>query len=105
MTEITGREPKHWHDRHGRHRMPDPRPYGLRGEDADTRAYALHLRAHEEVAECPDRLPGDPETITALFDLIDARFAEIRKMRQLITALRQQAAATPGQDDLEEVEL
>lgn len=103
MTEITFREPKHWHDRTThRHLMPDPRPYGLRGQDADTKAYAAHLAAHEAAFEVPDRMRGDTEAVTTLFDLIDSRFAEVRKMRQLIIALRQQAAATPEGDDKED---
>lgn len=103
MTEITGREPRHWHDRTThQHRMPDPRPYGLRGVDPDTKAYAAHLAEHEASTECPDRMPGDHESVTALFDLIDSRFEEIKKMRLIIIALRQKFAAAPEPDEKED---
>jgi hypothetical protein len=107
MTIITGREPKHWHDKDGRHRMPDPRQFKelhRRNWSPDEKRYADHLTEHEQAQDCPDRLPGDPEVIVSLFDLIDSRFAEVRKMRLLILALRQKFAAAPEGDDRDDKE-
>lgn len=97
MSRITGKEPEHWHDADGRHRMKDPREivsipkrYWL----PDERIYAAHLAEHE--GAIPQREDNDPEGIKALFDLIEQQQSMIKKAAMLITAIRQRNTESKG---------
>jgi len=99
MTAITGKEPKHWHDENGRHRMPDPRQsFGDKWKvatgdytDADERAYVRHLIEHEPGAVAV-RLPGDSDQITQMFNFIDNCEKQIAVLHKLITTIRERDA-------------
>lgn len=105
MSGITGKEPGHWHDGEGRHRMPDPRErYGAqpvpgqpglfsnplprnRWGDPDAVAYAGHLDVHDAVI--PERRDGDSDTVRALFEGIENAQQLIRTSGKLINGLRE----------------
>jgi hypothetical protein len=103
MSRITGNEPKHWHDPKGRHRMSDPRDVysgaAARHHDRDEQLYARHLEVHEILATDPEPLRGDPPAVAALFAHIESLEAVIAKEKQLVIALRQQAAQAPEEGD------
>lgn len=91
MSQLTGKEPFHWHDESGKHRMTDPR--NIQGwypkhMDTDEREYLAHLEAHESAERNPQRQEDDPAVISALFDLIEANEGQNTKMRALIAAYR-----------------
>ena len=98
MSAINGNEPDHWHDEHGHHRMKDPREvYGNHWKnqtgnwtDADERAYARHLIAHESLLIAPQPQPGDTEAILALVRAMQGAEEILRTGTGLIAALRQQ---------------
>lgn len=103
MSRLTGREPKHWHDAQGRHRMTDPRAldwWQLRFADADEKRYVEHLEAHEDEALNPEPRPDDTPKVQALFEHIESLEAMIRVERSMITALRKQGL-TPEPDETE----
>jgi hypothetical protein len=106
MSKITGREPKHWHDENGNHRMSDPRrfaaPEPIAGTnqmssgaskqticvgDPDLAAYWDHLDEHDRAV--PERRPGDSKAVKALFDQIENGERTIETARELIITLRQ----------------
>jgi hypothetical protein len=115
MGQITGKEPKHWHDASGRHRMPDPRrlakPEPVVGEggeptgemsvgqtkksicagNPDMAAYWDHLDEHDRLGVMPERREDDPPEVQALFDKIENNEAQNATMWELIAARRQQA--------------
>lgn len=105
MSEITGREPKHWHDENGNHRMPDPRtfaaPEPIRGTgqmsagvskatvchgDPDLAAYWDHLDEHDRGV--PERRSSDSPAIRALFDQLENGERAVETARDLIKTLR-----------------
>lgn len=98
MSSITGNEPDHWHDEHGRHRMKDPREvYGNHWKnqtgnwtDADERAYTRHLIAHESMLAAPEPQPGDTEAIRSLIRAMQNAEEILRTGTELIASLRQQ---------------
>ncbi|WP_371590883.1 hypothetical protein [Streptomyces sp. NBC_00470] len=121
MGEITGKEPGHWHDELGRHRMNDARSYygpqpviGPDGEpliekgepvmsdglhrkywEADERMYADHLATHEQMRDgtfAPEPADGDSDVIKTLFAERENAEQIITNTNQLITALREKAA-------------
>lgn len=121
MGEITGNEPRHWHDEQGRHRMNDPRSYygpsPVLGADSepliekgepvmsdginrkywepDERMYADHLSTHEQMRDGtfePQPEDGDSDAIKALFAERENSEQIIAKTNQLIAALREKAA-------------
>src|SRR5690606_5468044 len=95
MSQITGREPAHWHDEHGNHRMPDARKYygdqwsNPSGDwtSADERNYIRHLIRHEDGT---DPLPDDPEAVRAILSHIDVMEQTIQTSRELVRELRKQ---------------
>lgn len=89
MTQLTGKEPEHWHDDNGRHRMTDPRtmPGWSAHMDADEKAFLAHLKAHETV----ERSANDSPAVSALFDMVDNAEATIEKARSLIMLHRRMA--------------
>lgn len=95
MSQITGREPAHWHDEHGNHRMNDPRrAFGDKWSDtsgdwtsADERSYVRHLIEHEERT---DPLPDDPEVVRAILAHIAVMEQAIETSRKLVGELRKQ---------------
>lgn len=92
MSKLTGKEPGHWHDGHGNHRMTDPR--GIPGWnrklwDQDERDYAAHLEAHEMAATNPQRADNDTSAMRMFFDLIEANEQTNEKLRAMIVAHRQ----------------
>lgn len=93
MSGITGKEPKHWHDGRGGHRMPDPRKiYGPAlppSLGSDERAYAEHLKRHERLEEYPEPREGDSPAIRALFEKRDNAEGQVRTISALIRALRE----------------
>lgn len=101
MSAITGTEPAHWHDEHGRHRMRDQRTIpGWDWENTsgdwsspDERAYIQHLIAHEQLDEAGEPLPGDPPAVRALLEKIKIGRAIHDKEVLLVRALRQQHQA------------
>lgn len=101
MSALTGKEPTHWHDEHGRHRMRDVRTLpGWDWEDrsgnwsdADERAYIQHLIAHEQADEAGEPMPGDPPEVLTLLEKIKVGRAIRDKEVQLVRALRQQHRA------------
>lgn len=96
VTAVTGKEPQHWHDADGRHRMADPRTTSdvpERWWDMDERAYVTHLQTHEGEKRDPVRNSEDSRVVRSLFDLLEARCEEIEKIRELITAHRELQAA------------
>jgi hypothetical protein len=96
MTEITGREPKHWHGSDGKHRMPDMRRfagYSKNFWDSDERAYVAHLEAHEGSRDRPVPEPGDSAQIKSLFQMINVSEKAAKNARLLIIALRQAEAS------------
>jgi hypothetical protein len=105
MSKITGREPKHWHDENGNHRMPDPRQFAApepidgTGQmssgsskqsvchgDSDLAAYWDHLDEHDRTV--PERRDNDSPAVRALFDQIENGERTVATARELITALR-----------------
>lgn len=99
MARLTGGEPRHWHDRTGRHRMADPRPFAkTHGLDPDEKRYATHLDRHDELNAFPERQENDGPAVLALFDHIEHMESIIAKERLLIVALRQQASRTPDDE-------
>jgi hypothetical protein len=90
MTKITGKEPVHWHDATGAHRMPDPVHWQDFG--ADERAYHQHLLAHRT----PEPREDDPDLIKLLFAKIALDRKSIATAEELIKALRR--AAEQGKD-------
>lgn len=112
MGEITGKEPGHWHDELGRHRMNDPRSYygpkaivGADGEmsdgthrkywEPDERMYADHLSTHEQMRDgtfAPEPEDGDSDVIKSLFAERENAEQIVTKTNQLIAALREKAA-------------
>lgn len=107
MSKLPGHHnPAHWHDARGGHRMPDPRLFGAGYPkphwDSDDRAYVRHLERHEELAENPEPMDGDPREVSMLFEHIRTLEATIAKEKLLITALRQKAAQAQP-DELEGV--
>lgn len=96
MSRLERREPKHWHNDSGSHRMPDPRTfegYPRRYWDEDERHYAEHLEEHERLFKIPQPHEGDDETIATLFRVIAAAEKTIEVTRALIRARREQALA------------
>ncbi len=88
MTLITGKEPGHWHDQDGRHRMRDPRrlPGWKKAHcNKDEGAYWDHLDAHDNVEPTPDDSPA----VATIFETIAAHERVIGKMRELVKAVRQ----------------
>lgn len=99
MSRITGAERKHWHDRNGRHRMPDPRPFAkTHGLDPDEKLYANHLDEHDRLNAFPEPQPGDGPAVLALFGHIEHLLKIVAKERLLIIALRQKDAETPDDE-------
>lgn len=91
MTNLERREPKHWHDDRGHHRMPDPRQfegYPKKYWDEDERHYAAHLEEHERLAKIPQPRPDDDEEIKTLFRMIELAEKTIEVSRNLINAKR-----------------
>lgn len=100
MSRITGREPRHWHDARGGHRMPDaPRELKPGYLSVDERRYRAHLEEHAQRADSPEPQPDDPTAVALLFEHIASLQATIEKERQLITALRQKAAQAPEEEE------
>lgn len=110
MSKITGDEAKHWHDKNGKHRMPDPRRAYERGSflgeafegqlvkdvprslwDPDERAYAEHLEEHGKGVKypLPEPHPDDSEVVQGLFAMIESNERQNEIMRQLIMNLRE----------------
>lgn len=91
MSELARREPRHWHNTTGTHRMPDPRKfesYPRKFWDEDERHYVEHLEEHERLAKIPQPREDDPDDVTALFELIAAAENSIAASRELINAKR-----------------
>lgn len=91
MSTLDGREPRHWHDSKGRHRMPDPRNfagYARQWWDADERGYVGHLEAHEVETRVPKPRPEDSDEIKALFEVISTAEQSIETSRALIRLKR-----------------
>lgn len=105
MSKITDREPKHWHDADGNHRMPDPRrlaaPQPIAGThemstppgkavichgDPDLAAYWDHLDEHDRAV--PQRRPRDSAQVKALFDQAENGERVTGMAHELITVLR-----------------
>lgn len=94
MSAITGTEPTHWHDEHGRHRMPDPRAaFGHKWQvatgdwtDEDERAYVRHLIEHDSSTE---PLPNDPEAVRVLLEHIASLERTVAVERELVRKLRE----------------
>lgn len=106
MSKITGREPRHWHDENGRHRMPDPRelakPQPIAGTtqmsnpvpkatichgDPDLAQYWDHLDEHDR--EVPERRDDDSDAVKALFGQVENGERTIATARELIKTLRE----------------
>jgi len=101
MSRLTGHEPKHWHDADGKHRMTDLRKISGWAEQfwsRDEKEYVRHLEAHEDEVQNPEPQPGDPPMVSTQFAWIEHYEEMIRTTRQLIVALRQQAAQAPDDD-------
>jgi hypothetical protein len=98
MTNITGTEPRHWHDG-GKHRMPDLRKisYPEKFWDSDERAYIAHLREHETNAKFPKPTPEDSETVKNLFKMIALSERTAHNAREMIIALRRAGKGTVDQ--------
>lgn len=105
MSNLTGNEPKHWHDENGNHRMPDPRkfaaPQPIEGTgqmssgvskrdicvgDPDLAAYWDHLDEHDRMI--PERRNDDSPAVKALFDQLENGERAIETARELIVTLR-----------------
>jgi hypothetical protein len=109
---ITGKEPKHWHDQDGRHRMPDPRRLAVpqpvmrngkfTGEmslpphkrdichgDPDLKAYWDHLDEHDRLGHKPERQENDPPHLSSLFDKLESVEQQMKTLRELINVYRQ----------------
>lgn len=99
MSDITGTEPRHWHNTNGTHRMPDLRKivYPEKFWDKDERAYIEHLREHETLAKFPKPLPEDSDTIKNLFESIRLAERTAHNARELIIALRRAGRGTNDQ--------
>lgn len=85
-------EPEHWHDADtGMHCMADPRTipgWFPAMWDANERAYAAHLVAHESELKRPQRREDDPLVIQNFFTLIESNEAQNEKLCALIVAFR-----------------
>lgn len=73
--------------------MTDPRTIPSWREsymDADERAYVAHLVSHENLESGADvqRQPEDSDMVSGLFDLLEIREMEVKKIRKLIAAVR-----------------
>jgi len=96
VSSITGKEPAHWHDAEGRHRMPDPRMtefYPERWWDSDERAYVTHLQTHEGEKTDPKPRSADSPLVRDLFELLQAKLSECESIRALIVAHRELEAS------------
>lgn len=97
MTQLNRREPRHWHDEHGAHRLSDPRKFtGIPREhwDEDDLYYVRHLEAHEAEAAIPAPQMSDTAEIKHLFRVIELAEQTVALARDLINAKR--ARKTPG---------
>lgn len=101
--QITGREPAHWHDDAGRHRLRDPRETGMPKThwSKDTKAFAAHLEAHEHERAHPRKRAGDLPLVASLIDLIEARDRERHTMAELVDAIRQAAAEGRTEEEIQ----
>lgn len=97
MSKLAENEPEHWHDADtGMHCMKDPRkiPGWFPGMwDAEEKAYASHLVAHEAEVKRPQRRDNDAEVIRTFFDLIENNEAQNKKLHALIAAYRMERAS------------
>lgn len=106
MSALPGDQPdrqRNFHGTRGEHLFPHPSSYEPRRSawSAWERRYAAHLDRHKELAENPEPMDGDGETVKALFAHIEHLRAIIKKEQQLVVALRQRAAEHPEADELE----
>lgn len=103
MSRIEGmKDRKNFHDSKGQHLFPHPETYARRSEWTTwDREYAKHLDRHRELISNPEPMKGDPQVVADLFAHIEHLKAIIKKEQQLITALRQRAAAGGDGDDRE----
>jgi hypothetical protein len=110
MSRLSDRDPKHWHDENGNHRMPDPRklarPESIiqNGEivgttggqskaiicagDSDLAEYWDHLDEHDRQAAMPERRDDDSSAVRALFDKLEHNRRENETLIQLINDYR-----------------
>jgi hypothetical protein len=91
MSQLERREPRHWHNESGTHRMPDPRRfegYPRKYWDEDERYYVAHLERHEAEALVPTPRPDDSGEIQSLFEVIAVSEKKIETARALIRAKR-----------------
>lgn len=107
MSRIEGTpERKNFHDSRGGHLFPHPETYARRSDWTTwDRDYARHLDRHRDLIRNPEPMKSDPQVVTDLFTHIEHLKAVIKKEQQLITALRQRAAAGGEGDDLETGEI
>lgn len=110
MSKLPGDKPeraRNFHDRQGKHIFPHPRTYEPRKSawTAWDRRYAEHLDRHKELAVNPEPMDSDPKIVMDLFAHIELLKSIIKKEQQLITALREKAAAGGEPDELEMREL
>jgi hypothetical protein len=112
MSVLPGDRPdrqKNFHGKKGEHLFPHPASYEPRRSlwTAWDKRYAAHLDRHQELAANPEPMDGDPQVVTDLFLHIEHLKLIISKEQQLITALRQKAAAgaEPDEKDIQAIRI
>lgn len=92
---------RNFHGPKGEHLFPHPLTYEPRRSawTAWDRRYAAHLDRHKELADNPEPMDGDPESVRALFAHIGVLQKIIEREKKLITLLRERAAQGAEPDD------